>query len=184
MQIKGILKKANIDSNTVSVGKTTIAISDITEIKYQMATALLQGFITFCTETEGLNVNTLEEAAADKNSITFYKKQNDNVEEIIEFFSDKATITDTTGIHPKKAISPKKEKAEKFKAEAKELEARDEIFCPKCHSTNVFYDKKKFSLGRAVVGSAFLGGLGAVAGGLSSKKIEFKCLKCGHTWTK
>lgn len=181
------MKKVSVNSDTVSIGKTTLTTSDITEIKYEMATAFTQGFITFCTNNSGKNINNLNDATTDKNSIIFYKKQNDNAKKIIEFFPGKATITNITETQKTKSITAKnekKEKAESFKAEAKELEERDEIFCPKCHSTNVFYDKKRFSLGRAVVGSAFLGGLGAVAGGLSSKKIDFKCLKCGHKWTK
>lgn len=55
-------------------------------------------------------------------------------------------------------------------------------YCPKCHSTSITYTDKKLSLGRAIVGNALAGGVGAVLGGQSSKKGKCKCLKCGHTW--
>lgn len=54
--------------------------------------------------------------------------------------------------------------------------------CPKCHSTSISYDTKKFSFGRALVGDALAGPTGAILGGLSSKKGYAVCLKCGKRW--
>jgi hypothetical protein len=62
-------------------------------------------------------------------------------------------------------------------------------YCPKCHSTNITFVRKKLSLGRTVVGGVvgslinpIAGGAGAVLGGLSSKKGKAKCLNCGKEW--
>lgn len=85
-----------------------------------------------------------------------------------------------------------KEQEEKKQYEKERLEQlkKDKIpFCPKCHSTNITFVRKKFSLGRTIVGGAagsLLGpvgtGAGAVLGGLSSKKGRVKCLNCGKEW--
>nr|WP_072513789.1 hypothetical protein [Ndongobacter massiliensis] len=64
----------------------------------------------------------------------------------------------------------------------KEQEANAPVRCPKCGSTQVFANKKGLSVGRAIVGGALTGGVGAVLGGLSSKKIIVTCMKCGHQW--
>ncbi len=60
--------------------------------------------------------------------------------------------------------------------------------CPVCRSTMVTAlagPKKKMSLGKAVVGGALLGPLGAVAGGAGlgkRGKATLHCCECGHTW--
>ena len=187
MEIKGILKKAVISDTKIIIGKNTINISDVTEIKYEEATLSTQGFITFCTSSSGNEVKDLSTATINKNSVVFYKKQNDNLYEIIKFFKDKITITDVLNnsrIEKSVQQTQKKNAKNAFEEETKELEKNDVIFCPKCHSTNVFYDRKKFSVKRAIVGGVLFAGVGALAGGLTSKKIDFKCLSCGHEWTK
>lgn len=72
------------------------------------------------------------------------------------------------------------------KQRIKELKEDHIPFCPKCHSTSLQYveNRKKLSLGRAVVGGALIGPAGAVLGGLTSKKYKgkVKCLNCGHEW--
>ncbi|MCX0377888.1 PH domain-containing protein [Clostridium perfringens] len=77
-----------------------------------------------------------------------------------------------------------KRQAEKqYEKERLEQLKRDKIpYCPKCHSTSLTYQNKKLSIGRAVTGGVLLGGVGAVVGGLSSKKGYVKCLNCGHKW--
>ncbi|KEH96852.1 hypothetical protein Z962_05650 [Clostridium botulinum C/D str. BKT12695] len=71
IQVKGILKKLSVTDDKVNVGRLEIANNKITEIKYQMATAWTQGFITFCTEKGGQKVKNLNDATLNKNSICF-----------------------------------------------------------------------------------------------------------------
>lgn len=78
---------------------------------------------------------------------------------------------------------------EKAKAEYRELiratqeaKANQEIRCSKCGSNQLTAGGKKLSVGRAVVGGALLGGVGAVLGGVTSKKVMITCLNCGNRW--
>lgn len=68
----------------------------------------------------------------------------------------------------------------------KEYDRQGVPYCPKCKSVSIQYveRRKQLSLGRAVVGGALLGGVGAVLGGVTSKKVKgkLKCLKCGYEW--
>lgn len=56
------------------------------------------------------------------------------------------------------------------------------IQCPKCGCTNISTTNKKLSLGRAVTGGVLLGPVGAVVGGVTSKKVLNVCQGCGHKW--
>lgn len=83
----------------------------------------------------------------------------------------------------------KKEEKQYQKDRLEELK-RDKVpYCPKCHSTNITFNRKKLSLGRTAVGGgaglllgpgAAVGG--AMLGGLTSKKGKVKCLNCGKEW--
>jgi len=53
------------------------------------------------------------------------------------------------------------------------------IKCPKCSSTQLFFDKKGFSGKKAVVGAVLTGGIGLLAGTLGSNKVVANCLACG-----
>lgn len=64
----------------------------------------------------------------------------------------------------------------------KENKAAGIACCPKCGSTSIQASNKKLSVGRAIVGTAILPGVGTVLGGLSSKKTVCTCLNCGHKW--
>lgn len=81
--------------------------------------------------------------------------------------------------------SPQKSKKEIIKENKKQGIA----CCPKCGSTSITATNKKLSVTRGVVGGAIgsvvnpLGtAVGAVAGGLSSKKVYCVCMNCGHRW--
>jgi DNA-directed RNA polymerase subunit M/transcription elongation factor TFIIS len=66
------------------------------------------------------------------------------------------------------------------------MDAQGIPYCAKCKSQSVQYveRRKQLSVGRAVVGGALTGGLGAVVGAVSSNKHKgvMKCLKCGNEW--
>lgn len=83
-------------------------------------------------------------------------------------------------VEPK--VSKKQEEKQYQKDRIKELEREHIPYCPKCKSTSLTYQNKKLSVGRAVVGGAIMGPVGAAVGGLTSKKGYVKCLNCGHKW--
>lgn len=61
------------------------------------------------------------------------------------------------------------------------------VFCPSCRSLDVQFmqnKRKKFSVGKAVVGGALAGGIGAAAGlaGKKGKKNQWRCNDCGETF--
>ena len=58
----------------------------------------------------------------------------------------------------------------------------DEIYCPKCGSSQLSANKKGFSGGKAVGGALIAGPLGIAAGTLGSNKVKITCLKCGHVF--
>lgn len=58
----------------------------------------------------------------------------------------------------------------------------DLIKCPKCKSTQITANKKGFGVGKAVVGVALTGGIGALGGFIGSNKVVITCLKCGNQW--
>lgn len=77
----------------------------------------------------------------------------------------------------------KKAKEKEYQKERLEQLKRDHVpFCPKCKSTNLTLVNKKLSIGRAIVGGVVAGEVGAMLGGLTSKKGKVKCINCGHTW--
>ncbi|SHK37895.1 hypothetical protein SAMN02745248_02403 [Hathewaya proteolytica DSM 3090] len=158
IELKYLFKKAIIADNEIMIGKLNIDVDNITEIKYQAPTATKQGFITFCTFTSGRDVKDLNTATLDKNSIIIYKKDNDKLEEILNYFNNRnITIIDVK-------------------------EDDDKIHCPKCGSTQITANKKGFSLGKGILGAAITPGLGLVTGAMGKNKIEVTCLKCGHKW--
>lgn len=61
-------------------------------------------------------------------------------------------------------------------------ESEGTAYCPKCLSTNLSANKKGFSAGKALVGGAFTGPIGLLAGTIGSGKIKITCLNCGHTF--
>ena len=63
------------------------------------------------------------------------------------------------------------------------------VKCPLCRSTNIQImsdNKKQFSLGKAAIGGALFGGLGALCGGLmgGKGKYEMFCMNCGHRFKR
>ena len=78
------------------------------------------------------------------------------------------------------------EKKLEQKERIKQMDADGTPYCPKCKSASVQYveRRKQLSLGRAAVGGALTGGLGAAVGAVTSNKRKgvMKCLKCGNEW--
>lgn len=63
------------------------------------------------------------------------------------------------------------------------------VKCPHCKSTNISFmdnNRKSFSVGKAVAGSALIGSTGVLAGfaGKKGKKNTWHCQECGKTFAK
>ncbi len=56
------------------------------------------------------------------------------------------------------------------------------VACPECGSEKITTNKKGFDVGKAAAGGVLTGGVGLLAGFISSRKIQVTCLKCGHSW--
>ena len=171
IKIKSLIANAVVTDTEVTIFKKTVAVNDIKEIRYCEPTVLANGFLFFATDQcPGKDVNNLESATKYlNNTIVFKKKQKDDMNKIMEFFTGKVSIVD--------AMSA-------FVNEEKELTSQGIVFCPKCHSTEIFCGNERLNVGRAVVGGALFGVTGAIIGGVTGQKLEIKCMKCGHTWKK
>ncbi|EOU1903152.1 hypothetical protein GZ979_001399 [Clostridium perfringens] len=113
------------------------------------------------------------------------KMNNANIEfsNVENLYLDKFLELLNTQINTRPKELSKRQAEKQYEKERLEQLKRDKIpYCPKCHSTSLTYQNKKLSIGRAVTGGLLLGGVGAVVGGLSSKKGYVKCLNCGHKW--
>lgn len=141
-------------------------------------------------------VESAEEGNGQENTI------DSDIEKYIEVYGkDRIAICkEVAHAHNLSLSAAKKEVDNYFRANAEQIKGKEEYrnleekekvlqydkegipYCPKCHSISITYTDKKLSLGRAIVGNALAGGVGAVLGGQSSKKGKCKCLKCGHTW--
>ena len=113
------------------------------------------------------------------------KMNNANIEfsNVENLYLDKFLELLNTQINTRPKELSKRQAEKQYEKERLEQLKRDKIpYCPKCHSTSLTYQNKKLSIGRAVTGGGLLGGVGAVVGGLSSKKGYVKCLNCGHKW--
>lgn len=171
IKIKSLVANAVVTDTELTISKKTMSVDDVKEIRYCEPTALMNGFLFFATEQcPGKDVSEIHSALKHaSNTIVFKKKQKDDMHKIMEFFTDKVPIVE--------AMSA-------FIDDGRELKNQDIIYCPKCHSTQIFCGSERFNAGRAVVGGALFGAAGAAIGGVTGKKLEFKCMKCGHTWKK
>lgn len=171
IKIKSLVANAIVTDTELTISKKTMSVDDVKEIRYCEPTFLMNGFLFFATEQcPGKDVSSIEPAMKYiNNTIVFKKKQKDDMHKIMEFFTDKVPIVE--------AMSA-------FIDEGRELKNQDILYCPRCHSTQIFCGSESFNMGRAVVGGALFGAAGAAIGGVTGKKLEFKCMKCGHTWKK
>lgn len=64
------------------------------------------------------------------------------------------------------------------------INAKGEICCPFCGSTQITANKKGFGVGKAAAGAILTGNIiGASAGMIGSNKIIITCLKCGKQFS-
>ncbi len=171
IKIKSMLLTSTVTDTEIIIAKNRLPIESVCEVRYWEPNALMNGFLFFATEQcPGKDVQTPQDAAKyPYNVIFFKKKQKDDMQKIMDFFSDKVPVVNSVSA---------------FTSEEKQLKNQDIIYCPKCHSTQIFCGSERFNTGRAVVGGALFGAAGAAIGGVTGKKLEFKCMKCGHTWKK
>lgn len=111
---------------------------------------------------------------------------------VVDFFR---ILLDPNYISNYKTVSFKEDMKESIQAEnrKKELKKKAEeekkknnvVCCPKCGSPSITAQKRGFSVGKAIAGTALsLGHLdvGALAGATGKNKIEITCLNCGYKW--
>lgn len=75
-------------------------------------------------------------------------------------------------------VTNKKQGYKEYK-EYRDSRGSRQVGCPRCGSTQITANKKGFSLGKALVGSAVTLPLGAVTGMIGKNKILITCLSCG-----
>ena len=178
-------------------------LSDISKVVYDkgiMTTKLdikINDELIKITNISSVYLDEILNALNGDNIVKLTKKENDKIlkdvnEEVKrkEFerimasnptVSDKPKKVQTIKDEPKELSKRQQEK--QYQKERLEQLKRDKVpYCPKCKSTSLTYENKKLSVGRAVTGGVLFGGVGAIVGGLSSKKGYVRCLKCGHRW--
>lgn len=64
-------------------------------------------------------------------------------------------------------------------AEPDEEEEELDLRCPICLSKNIHVNQKGFQIGKAFVGAILTGGIGLLAGGIGSRKLDITCHSCG-----
>lgn len=82
-----------------------------------------------------------------------------------------------------------KQSVEKLNDASARAKGQKKIKCPRCKSLDVDFlenDKKSFSIGKAIGGSALGGPIGSLAGffGKKGKKDHWRCNDCGTTFKK
>ena len=190
--INGVGKKITINNDIVKISKTIgkdkeIPLTEITNIDFEKGTMSKNGTITI--EWNNINGKLSEE------SIIFRYSNNDIVEEIVKAIvryleepekglvinkKEKISFFQQVNIEAKNEVKIKLDLKNEEKERLAKIKREKIPYCPKCKSTNLTTTNKKLSVGRAVVGGALLGGVGAVLGGLTSKKVDLLCMNCGR----
>ncbi|WP_296912442.1 zinc ribbon domain-containing protein [uncultured Megasphaera sp.] len=125
-----------------------------------------------------------------------YKKRNDGINaakearqltgcslrDSVTFISSIKSNENALALAEEKAAQIALEAEQAKKAFDQEGEEMQGLFCPKCHSRNIYIDKKGYSLTKGIVGTALLGPLGLIAGKHHSNRLRYTCMDCGHKW--
>lgn len=183
--------------------KDAYNLSDISKVVYEKGFITIKLDITIndtlvkITDISSIYLDEVLNALNEDNIVKLTKKENDKILKDVNEEVKRKEFERMMASNP--SVSDKPKNVQVIKDESKELSKRqqkkqyekerlqqlkrDKVpYCPKCHSTSLTYQNKKLSFGRAVTGGVLFGGVGAVVGGLSSKKGYIKCLNCGHKW--
>lgn len=55
--------------------------------------------------------------------------------------------------------------------------------CPRCYSRDIFFKKRGFSWGWALLGFCLLPLFGALCGFIGFQKLRYRCRACSYKWT-
>lgn len=165
--------EGNIRIDSLTFGKGDYTIEDIIKV-YVAKPAFMQDGNLYLSTTGN---NVTGDPQLQVTGFAYTKKQQNDVDEIISFLGELNPELDIEGFD----ITDKL-----VKSQTKKKIDKNAVTCPKCKSTNaVFMDNKKksFSMGKAVVGTALTGGVGALAGFAGKKgKDRWHCQDCGNTF--
>lgn len=187
-----IIRKKLFSSNVL---KDLYNIDDITKFVYDKGFATIKLEITIndelikITNISSLYLDIILNCFNNENIVKLSKKENDKIlkevneeikrKEFERIMDSNPTISKTQSV---KVLSKNQQKKQYEKERLEQLKKEKIPYCPKCHSTVLTHQNKKLSVGRAVTGGVLFGGVGAVLGGLTSKKGYVKCLNCGYKW--
>lgn len=187
-----IIRKKLFSSDVL---KDLYNIDDITKFVYDKGFATIKLEITIndelikITNISSLYLDIILNCFNNENIVKLSKKENDKIlkevneeikrKEFERIMASNPTISKTQSV---KILSKNQQKKQYEKERLEQLKKEKIPYCPKCHSTVLTHHNKKLSVGRAVTGGVLFGGVGAVLGGLTSKKGYVKCLNCGHKW--
>ncbi|MEH7013516.1 TerD family protein [Neobacillus niacini] len=59
----------------------------------------------------------------------------------------------------------------------------DDIYCPRCNSSNIRTGQKGFGLGKAAIGGLILGPVGLLGGFIGKNQLKFTCNNCSNNWS-
>lgn len=188
--LDGVGKKIYIDKDKViiskSIGKNLeLSIRDIMDISYEKGTMSKNGFIHIkWKKAQGKisNEDIMFRCFSNDAAGEFVSSVSNYLNNTCENFTVERIEKNDFFEQLSKGAKEKVNSQIQEQGRLKELKKEEIPYCPKCHSTSVTLTDKKLSIGKALVGGILAGEVGAVLGGLSSKKVILVCMNCGHKW--